>query len=694
MKKLFLVALNLIAAAVFPQTGISAKKVPFSYTKHGVVITDEYSWLENIKSVETTKWVEEENKVTTTHLEEIKRKYNLEKKIKEYNTYRSSSLPRKKGKYFYSLYVTEQNKPPSLFYRKSLEDTPTLLLNPNEIFKNDNIVLGGFYPSKSSSILAFSVSKDGSDKDEIRFIDINKKERLEDVITDVKFSEAKWNLDYGVFYKKNINVNKIAADSTNQLYYHKLGTKQSEDKLIFDNSKSGSFFRFHTTRGRLIIIDENPDTNSVSFYQASLVGEDFTVHKFFEDKSGNMKFLDYRNGQVYYSSKEFEWGEIRSFNINKREEETVIISQIYSQLLSSTYFADDYIFCLYKTIGKNYIRVYDQAGKFIRKFDTPDGFGFDFKYFDEQTKSLYVTLESYTIPSVNYKLNVETGEIAPYYNTYLKAKSTIFPLDYFETKCTTYKSRDNKDVPITIVHKRGIKLDGNNPTLLRAYGGYGLVSSPDFSSGLLCFLENGGVFAYAEIRGGGEKGLKWEEGGKNRNKMNSFNDFIDAAEYLIREKYTSPNKLAINGGSYGGLVVGVAMTKRPELFKLAIPEMGHLDMIKFEQYTIGRYHFNEFGNTANQEEFTNLLSYSPYHNIDDKINYPVTLIITSDNDDRVPPLHSFKFAARLQNREAQKNPIYLQTLDNSGHYGKISTNEKYLKSEADFYGFLLYHLND
>jgi prolyl oligopeptidase len=694
MKNLFAIGLGLLFLNSYSQNTVPTKKIPSPYSSHGITISDDYSWLESIKSPETTKWTDDENKITAAHLDEIRKKYNFEKKITEYNSHESGGLPRKKGKYFYSVYLTDDKKPPSLFYRKKIDEKPMMLLNPSEVLESDDFLLGDFYPSKSSSLLAYMVSRDGSDRTEIRFMDINKKSKLEDVVTDVKFSEAQWNLDLGVFYKKNININKIAADSTNQLFYHKLGTRQSEDKLIFDNSETGSFFRFYTTRGKLIIIDENQDTDVSSFYQATLAGEDFVIEKFFEDKTGNMKFLDYRKGQIYYSSKEFDWGEIRSFSIDKREEEKVIVPQIYSQLLLSSHFTEDYIFCQYKTIGKECIRVYDPTGKFIRKFDTPDGFGFHTKYYDDETKSLYVTLESYVSPSINYKLNVETGEFAPYYNTYLKAKSTIFPTDYFETKCTTYKSRDNKDVPITIVYKKGTKLDGNNPTLLRAYGGFGLVSSPDFSPGLLCFLDNGGVFAYAEIRGGGEKGWKWEKDGKNLKKMNSFNDFIDAAEYLIKEKYTSPSKLAINGGSYGGLVVGVAMTKRPELFKVAIPEMGALDMIKFNQYTVGRYHLSEFGNPENKEEFDNLKSYSPYHNIDEKTNYPITLIITSDNDDRVPPLHSFKFAAKLQNRESQKNPIYLETFSNSGHYGQVSTFDRYVKSEADFYGFLLYHLNN
>lgn len=694
MKNLIVIVICLFFIKAYSQNTIPTKKTPSPYTKHGVTITDDYSWLENLKSPETTKWVDEENKITTAHLEEIKKKYDLEKKIKEYNNFQSASLPQKKEKYFYSTYYEDKEKTATIYYSKKIDERPIELLSTYKIFKNKNVVLGSFSPSKSSALLAYVVSLDGSDRKQIRFMDINKKTNLPDSLTDVKFSGASWNLDFGIFYKKNTNINKIAVDSTNQLYYHKIGTKQSEDKLIFDCTKTGGYFSFYTTRGLLIIIESNKEESVSNYYQVSLSDPDFTLSKFVDSETNGIKFLDYRENQIYFSSKEFEWGEIRSFNINNRKEETVIIPQIYSQLLVNSYFSDDYIFCRYKTIGKNYIRVYDPKGNFVRKFDTPNGFEFRMRYYDEATKNLYVTLNSYVSPTVNYKLNVETGEIIQYYNDYIRAKATIFPLDYFETKNITYKSRDNKDVPITIIHKKGMALDGNNPTLLKAYGGSGVVSSPSFSAGLLCFLEKGGVFAFAEIRGGGEKGLKWEKDGARFKKMNSFNDFIDAAEYLIKEKYTSPNKLAITGGSYGGLVVGVAMTKRPELFKVAVPEVGVFDMIKFSQYTVGRYHENEFGSPENKNEFDNLYSFSPYHNIDEKTNYPTTLIITSENDDRVPPLHSFKFAARLQNRESQKNPIYIQTLSKSGHYGKTSTYEDSIKSDAEFYDFLLYHLNN
>lgn len=694
MKNLIAIVLSLFFVKAYSQNTVPTKKTSSSYTKHGITIKDDYSWLENPQSPETIKWVEDENKATTAHLEELRNKYGFEKKIKEYDLHQAIALPNKDGKYYYSPYIKSDNGLPVICYRKKLEDYPIELCDLNKIYPGTNTLLNGTYASGSSKFMAYKVSPDGSDNHEIRFVEIDKKQNLEDVLTNVRYSNVAWNLDFGVFYKKNHNLNKIAADSTNQLFYHKLGTKQIDDKLVFEGSKTGTTFLHYTKDGKLIIIEKDKDETIANYYKASLGDPDFTPTKFLETKTSDVRFLSYDEGRIFYSSKEFDWGEIRSFDINNRTDEKVVVPQVYSQLLNGSYFTDDYIFCRYKTIGENYIRVYDKSGNFIRKFDSPDGTEFTMNFYDEQTKSLFVTLSSYTDPELIYKLNVVTGEMGEYFNQYIKAKPTIFPVGYFETKSISFKSRDNKDVPITIIYKKGINLDGNNPTLLKAYGGFGNVTSPYFTSGLLSFLEKGGVFAFAEIRGGGEKGIKWEMDGKNLKKMNSFNDFIDAAEYLIKEKYTSPNKLGITGTSYGGLVVGVAMTKRPDLFKVAIPKMGVFEMIKFDQFTNGKYHLDEYGNPDKKEEFANLLKYSPYHNIDDKINYPVSLIITSENDNRVPPLHSYKFAAKLQNRESQKNPIYLEIFNDSGHSGNVSTYNDYIKSEADFYNFLFFHLTN
>jgi prolyl oligopeptidase len=483
------------------------------------------------------------------------------------------------------------------------------------------------------------------------------------------------------------------SNSTFKLYYHRIGDIQEADELIFDTTKSGNSVSFFTSINKLFVIETNKINGLKNYYFSDLDNDYFKLNKFIENDDSDFKFINYYKGRVYFTSKKMNWGDIRSFDIQNRNDEKTVIPQIYTHLLVQTFFSDDYLICKYRTLGKYYIIFYDYDGKLIRKIEVPNGMDIEFINFDKETKDFYFGVHSYTLPFRNFKVNIETGKEQPFFSLVNPPKPTLFPLNYFETKTITYKSRDNVDIPITIIYKKGLQLDGKNPTLLKAYGGFGVVSSPNYDTGLLYFLEKGGVFAYAEIRGGGEKGEKWHEDGMGLKKMNCFNDFIDAAEYLIKEKYTSPNKLAITGASQGGLLVGVAMTKRPDLFKVVIPKVGAFDMINFDQFTVGNYHYKEYGNIKNEADFINLLNYSPYHNVKKEVNYPITLIITSENDDRVPPLHSYKFAASLQNRTGQKNPIYLKVIKKAGHYGDSSTYEKYLNEKAEFYSFLMYYLN-
>jgi prolyl oligopeptidase len=692
-KRLLLLFCALFSLVAFSQKFPVTKKTTTTISKHQISFQDDYTWLEDMKSDAVLNWANAENEVTDLHLEEIQKDYSIAGKIKEYDVLSSNGLPQKKGHYFYGLYRKDKKIPASLYYRKTLNDIPIEIANPFKIYRDENVFITDYYPSKNSVLLAYKTSISGSDRQEIRFVDIPKNKDLSDVITDVKFSNVAWNLDSGVFYKRNSNHDFFAKDSTYQLFYHKIGDLQQDDKLIFDTTKTESNFSFTVIKSKLFIIEQNKEETIKNYYYANLNADPIVLENYLPNDSSGMEFLNFINGRVYFSSKNSDWGEIRSFDITNRADETVIVPQIYTHLLVDSYFYEDYIVCKYKTLGNNYLIVYDKNGVFIRKFDVPYAMDFIVKFLDNQTKELFVSFYSYTIPFLNYKLNIETGRTNPYYNDYIVQKPTLFPFDHFETKTITYKSRDNQDVPMTIVYKKGLVLDGNNPTLLKGYGGFGTISGPYYDTGLLYFLEKGGVFAYAEIRGGGEKGLKWHLKGAGLNKMNTFNDFIDAAEFLIHEKYTCSNRLAITGGSQGGLLVGVAMTKRPDLFKVVISQMGAFDMAKFGKYTIGKFHFDEYGNPENEEEYKALLAYSPYHNIKEDVNYPTCLIITSDHDDRVPPVHSYKFAAKLQNRDAQKNPIYLKTLSNSGHYGKVSNYKNHLEEKADFYNFLLYHLN-
>lgn len=677
----------------FCQTFPETKKTPKTITKHGVSYQDNYTWLEDIRSEEVESWVDKQNEITNTHDMEVNKSYSLPSKIKEYDTRTTYSLPNRKGKYFYKSYIKDKKKSASLFLLKDLDAEPIEIVNPNKIYPEKNVVLAGYYPSINNVNLAYKISIDGSDKTEIHFVDMIKNKNLDDVLKNSKFSNVAWNRDSGVFYKKNSNTDFFAKDSTFQLYYHKIGTLQENDQLVYDGSKSESSVDFFTTKNKLFLIETDKDETQKKYFYANLETDDFVLEKFIDDDRKDFDFITFVNGKIYFTSTEYNWGDVRCFSIKNKADEKVLIAQIYNHLLVRTYFTDHYIVCKYRTLGKNYFVFYDYEGQFVRKIDVPNGMDLDYDFFDEETYDFYFGVHSYVLPYRNFKINILTGYEQPLYSYTNRPKSTLFPQNYFESKTITYSSRDNADIPITIVHKKGLVLDGNNPTLLKAYGGFGDVSSSNYDTGLLYFLEKGGVFAYAEIRGGGEKGKKWHKDGMGLKKMNCFNDFIDAAEFLIKEKYTSPNKLAITGASQGGLLVGVAMTKRPDLFKVAIPKVGVYDMVQFEKYTIGKYHYDEYGNPKNELDYKNILDYSPLNNIKEDVNYPTTLIITSENDDRVPPVHSYKFAAQLQNRSAQKNSIYLKVTKKAGHSGDSSSYEKYLKEKVSFYSFLLFHLN-
>lgn len=694
MKSLLSFTFLIVFNFIFCQNTPATKKTPASYTKHKIVVNDDYTWLESIQTDEVGSWVNAQNSATDLHLEDIKKKYNAAQKIKNYINLSTNTLPTKKGKYFYSKYIKDKNTVASLYYRTTLESEAIELVNPLKIYNDNNAVINSYYPSKNSAVIAYGIDLKGSDKYEVGFSDIKSCRVLDDKLKDVKFSNIAWNSDKGVFYKKNFNKNNIERDSTFALYYHVLGSKQDDDKLIYDTSKKENYINYFTADNKLFIDDFSKNSNTRSCYYYNLNKSELSKEIIIENDTTGFKFLNYYKNRIYYSTKEYDWGEIKSFNTMNRTDDKAVVSQLYNNLLVNSYFYDDYIICKYKTVEKYVLMVYDSGGNFIRKFDAPNQTDFDVKFYNSETKDLFVNFYSYTLPSQNFKLNLETGNVLHYYNEYIEPKPTIFPLDYFVTKLITFKSRDNEDVPITIIYKKNVVLDGNNPTLLEAYGGFGVVSKPHFEPGLLYFLENGGVYAYAEIRGGGEKGLKWHKQAMRLNKMKSFNDFIDAAEFLINEKYTSPQKLAISGSSYGGLVVGVAITQRPELFKVAVPQVGVFDMLTFDKYSVGRYHINEFGNPENKVDFEYLMSYSPYHKIKDDINYPTCLIITGENDDRVPPINSYKFAAKLQNRSAQKNLIYLRVLKNAGHNGKIATNAESVNEESNFYNFILFHLNE
>lgn len=681
-----------LSLCTYSQTTFETKKVQKIITKFNTSFNDEYAWLENLDSEEVKKWVSEVTAYSDGFYAGFTKKNgSVLETIKLYNQNTTGSLPNKEGRYFYKMLTIDRKKSPMLFLLKDINAEPVQIIDPNKIYKDKNVNIEDYFPSKNSNYMAYTLRINGSDKLEMRFLDLNTKKNVRDSVVNIKFSNIAWNKDLGVFYKKNSNQLQFEKDSTFKMYYHRLHTSQENDELIFDTSLTKNHISFFTTKTKLFIVEKSKNHTKTNFYYSDLAEDKFELIKFYENEEDSFEFINYQKGRIYYSSNKFNWGEVRSFDILNKTDDKQIIPQFYNHLLQSTSFTEDYIICKYKTLGKTYLSLYDYEGKFIKKIESPIGSNIFFQNFDEIQKDIYFGISSYTIPVRNFKINLNSKDFEQVFTTINRQKPTVFPLDYFETKCITYKNRDNIEIPINIVYKKGLEINGNNPCLLEAYGGFGIVSGPRYDNGLLHFLDKGGIYAFAEIRGGGEKGKEWHKKGSGINKINSLNDFVDASEFLIKEKYTNPNKLAITGGSHGGLVVGYALTERPDLYKLALPKVGVFDMANKHKYTVGAYNWVEYGNPDIEEEYKALIKYSPLNKIKKDINYPTTIIFTADNDDRVPPFHSYKFAAALQNREAQKNSIQLITKKDLGHYGG-NTYYKRVQEDAEFYDYLIYYL--
>lgn len=679
-----------LSFAVSGQQVLSTEKIPVTTGRFGLAFSDPYKWLEELSSPRTRAWLEEQNRLTEEHFTLVRKKQGGSSKIKMYDHLSSNSLPQKKGRYFYARFRSDRNKPASLYLIRDLRSAPEELVNPWKRTKNDRAFIMDYEPSADDALIAYQLNIDGNDISEIRFTRPSGKDP-QDVLAGIRFSGIAWNGSKGLFYLRNANRHAMERDSTYTLYYHRMGTPQSEDELLLDATAAENTLRISSYGDRLLIVEKNKEETYQNLYTVDLRKEQLEVMPVLQrDRSHHISH--YRNGKVYFSSSKYDWGDLRAFSIENPEEEKVIIPQVYTALLLDVNFISDYIVCKYKSNGKIYMAVHDKDGAFLRKFDLPYAMNYSVRFFDPETSELFVSFFSYVISPQNYKLNLKTGKTGPFFIDYAPAEPALFPFDYFETRNITYKSRDGEDVPITIIYKKGTPLNGQNPTLLEGYGGFGVTSQPHYDTGLLYFLEKGGVYAYADIRGGGDKGAGWHRDAMGVNKIRTFHDFIDAAQFLIDQKYTNPKKLAITGASQGGLLVGAALTMRPDLFAVAIPKVGVYDMEIFHRYSVGRFHLDEYGNPDVEAEYKAMMAYSPYQNIREGQDYPVTLILTGENDNRVPPFQSYKFAAALQNRTGQKNPVFLRTDKRVGHYGNVATYNQSIRDEADFYDFILYHL--
>ncbi|MGB3641775.1 MAG: prolyl oligopeptidase family serine peptidase [Rivularia sp. (in: cyanobacteria)] len=660
---------------------------------HGTEVADYYRWLENPDSTETEAWVKAQNKVTFNFLEQIPARDDIKKRLTKLWDYEKYGVPYQEGdRYFYFKNDGLQNQS-VLYTLKNLDDKPTVLLNPNKLSEDGTVALSGISVSEDGKYLAYGISVAGSDWQEWKVRNIETGEDLEDNLKWIKFSGASWTDDNkGFFYSRYNEPNEeTKLEDVNyyqKLYYHQLGQPQSEDTLIYERSdeKEWGFNGSVTEDGRYLIISVwlGTDSKNLVFYK-DLTNPSSEVVELISKFESAYSLID-NDENVFYFQTDLNAprGRVIAVNIQKPELKNwqEIIPQT-EETLENVGTLNNQFVAEYLKDARSQIKIYDFKGAFIREVELPgigSVGGFDGKKTDTETFYIFT---SYTTPGTIYRYNMVTGE-----SSIFRQPKVDFNAENYETKQIFYKSKDGTQVPMFIIHKKGIKLDGNNPTYLYGYGGFNVSLTPSFSVTSLIWMEMGGVYAIPNIRGGGEYGEEWHQAGIKDKKQNVFDDFIAAAEWLIDKGYTKSEKLAIAGGSNGGLLVGACMTQRPDLFGAALPAVGVLDMLRFHKFTIGWAWVPEYGSSENPEEFKTLYAYSPLHNLKPGTAYPATLITTADHDDRVVPAHSFKFAAALQAAHDGDAPVLIRIETKAGH-GAGKPTAKIIEEVADKWAFLV-----
>ncbi|MEP7039529.1 MAG: prolyl oligopeptidase family serine peptidase [Acidobacteriota bacterium] len=682
----------------FAQTKIEypkTKKVDQVDDYHGTKVADPYRWLEDDNSAETKAWVQAENKVTFDYLNQIPEREQLKKRLTELWNYAKYTAPTKEGKYyFYSKNDGLQNQS-VLYVADSVKDEGRVLLDPNKLSKDGTVALSGLAISDDGKLLAYGLSGAGSDWQTWHFRDVETGKDLSDVLENIKFSGASWTKDEkGVFYSRFPEADEKSKltriNYFQKLYYHKLGTPQSEDVLIYErpDDKEMGVGGGVSEDGKWLIISVTKGTAPMNmvFYK-DLSKTDSKVMPLVDKLEADYSFIGNDGSKFYFrTDKDAPLGRVVMADVNDKKSVWKEIIPQAKETLGSVDFVNNQLIGNYLKDAYTQIRIYDLNGKFVRNVDLPGigtANGFNGKRYDTET---FYTYSSFNAPPTIYRYDLKTGKSEIFRQSDVKFN----PNDY-EVKQVKYASKDGTMIPMFIVHKKGIKLDGSNPTLLYAYGGFNISLTPGFSVSRIVWMENGGVYAVPNLRGGGEYGEDWHKAGTKLQKQNVFDDFIAAAEYLIKNKYTRPEKLAISGGSNGGLLIGATLNQRPDLFGAALPAVGVMDMLRFQKFTIGRAWTSDYGSSDNAEEFAAIYKYSPLHNIKEGTKYPAVLVTTSDHDDRVVPAHSFKYAATLQKAQAGNAPVLIRIETNAGH-GAGKPTAKVIEEQADVYGFLMKNL--
>jgi prolyl oligopeptidase len=659
---------------------------------HGTKVGDPYRWLEDPDSAETRAWVEAQNKVTFGWLEQLPIRERLRKRLTELWNYERFTLPQKKGgRYFFTRNDGLQNQN-VIYVVERLDGEPRLLIDPNQLSADGTVALANWAVSDDGKLLAYDLAEAGSDWRECHVLDVESGRKLPDHLKWTKFSRLSWTPDNAGFYYSRYDEppagqKYTGANYYQKLYYHRLGEPQEQDTLVYkrDDEKEWGFEGRVTDDGRYLIISvwRGTERKNQIFYQ-DLKTPGAGVVELLKGFDAEYEFID-NDGPTFWFVTDHSAPLRRIVAIDTgrpdREHWKELVPESKDTLQDASA-VGGHLVVSYLRDACSAVRIFDLAGEHVRDVTLPglgSVGGFGGRRDDAET---FYSFTSYTAAGSIYRYDVQTGETSLFREPPVK-----FDPDHYQTRQVFYPSKDGTKIPLMIVSRKGIELDGSHPTILYGYGGFNIAQSPSFSISTIAWLELGGVYAVANLRGGGEYGRAWHESGMLDRKQNVFDDFVAAAEWLIANKYTSPERLAIRGGSNGGLLVGAAITQRPELFAAAVPAVGVMDMLRFHKFTIGWAWVSEYGSSDDAAQFQTLHKYSPLHNLKPGGKYPATLITTADHDDRVVPAHSFKFAATLQEAQSADKPVLIRIETRAGH-GAGTPTTKLIEAAADVYAFL------
>jgi len=689
----------LIMALALPITLMSQNKMQYPTTKKGQVtdtyfdtkVADPYRWLEDDRSEETGSWVKEQNRLTYDYLSKIPYRDALKSRLEKLWNYEKISAPFKEGNFTY-YYKNNGLQNQSVLYRKDAKGEESVFLDPNTFSKDGTSSLGGVNFSEDGSKVAYSISEGGSDWRKVIVMDAVTKKILEPTLEDIKFSGVSWKGNDGFYYSsydKPDGSELSAKTDQHKLYYHKVGTRQKDDKVIFGLDQKRRYVGGYVTEdNHYLVITASTSTYGNELYIQDLTKPNSPIVTIVDNFNSDNSIIDNQGSKLFIAT-DLNAPNTRVVTVDvsnpKPENWKDLIPETENVLNVST--GSGYLFANYMIDAVSAIKQYDYSGKLVRNIQLP-GIGTAGGFGGKKTeKVLYYSFTNYTTPGSTYSFDPKSGDSKVY-----QTPKIDFNSNDYESKQVFYTSKDGTKIPMIITHKKGLKLDGKNPTILYGYGGFNISLTPSFSISNAVWMENGGIYAVANLRGGGEYGKKWHVAGTKMQKQNVFNDFIAAAEYLISEKYTSSDFLAIRGGSNGGLLVGATMTQRPDLMKVALPAVGVMDMLRYHTFTAGAGWAYDYGTAEDSKEmFEYIKGYSPVHNVKPNTKYPATMVTTGDHDDRVVPAHSFKFAAELQDKQAGDNPTLIRIDINAGH-GAGKSVAASIQESVDIMAFTLYNM--